>query len=472
MQNKKQTIDFPFWMPKIIHDFLKKRKSFVKNIPTLLKWGAIFLFACTVLIGFLIRKHDLYVWPRLGATFDEFAWTWQGMSLLETGTPTSWSPHILYKDTKLIRYHDAYFRLVTPYLEHPPAFGIVAGGYAIINGTHDMLRLNISDIRSLSLLLGTGSIILLYFLASRLYGRGVGLIAALLYAVVPTIAVGSRIVQNENFLIPLWLLTLLITVINIQKKKALFVIAGGVLCGIAALAKVPYIAVAVSIVALYFYNKQYRNGIITLIISLLVFSLYFAYGFYYDKDLFLSLLHFQSQRYDLVYDSIFALFTKPYLVDRFYVDGWIYWGWIAFFILLVKDFKKNYVPVIALLSYFGIFIAGIPDEPGHGWYRYPFYPFLIIGIALFLKDYFAKNILLTFFFLIIVGASLLQLTAYASFGFSFLVLRVFILLLGLTLLPLFFEKKKLFTLSKIVSYILLILYIAASIWAVLIYNEQ
>ena len=47
--------------------------------------------------------------------------------------------------------------------------------------------------------------------------------------------------------------------------------------------------------------------------------------------------------------------------------------------------------VSAVLSYFLIFLTAIPDEAGHGWYRYPFYPFLIISIALFIKEYFTKK---------------------------------------------------------------------------------
>ena len=93
----------------------------------------------------------------------------------------------------------------------------------------------------------------------------------------------------------------------------------------------------------------------------------------------------QLNRYDIYFTSIFALFQKPYLVDRFMTDGWIYFGWFAFILLLVRDLKKNYLIVLPLLSYFVVFLVGIPDEVGHGWYRYPFYPFLIMSTALFIK---------------------------------------------------------------------------------------
>lgn len=430
------------------------------------------LFSLILILGFLLRTHNLYVWPRLGATFDEYAWTWQGINLIQNGVPTSWSPHALYTNFTLIKYQGAYFRLVTPYLEHPPMFGLVAGSYALLNGVTDMRDLDIWDIRGLAVILGMVSILFVYLLTNKLYGRKAAILASFVYSIVPTVAVGSRLVQNENFVIPIWLAALFVTALNIEKKKLSLTLLGGLLCGMAILAKLPFIAVGLSVVGIYLLHRQYKYVIITGFLITLGFCSFVAYGFYYDKELFLNLLRFQSARYDLLFDSFFSIFRRPLLVDRSYTDGWIYWGWISFFLLSLKDFKKNSFIIIATLAYLAVYVAGIPDEPGHGWYRYPFYPFLLISIALFLREYFVKNILLTFFFLLFVGSTLLQLTFFQVFGFSFLVLRIAIFVWGATLLPLFFPSKKMFLISKITSYILLIVYFLCSIWAILIYNEQ
>src|SRR2546423_15375757 len=126
------------------------------------KINIIFLLAI-ILLGFLLRYHNLYTWPRVGATFDEFAWTWQGISLIKTGIPTSWSYHPQYKHGKPIIYRKAAFILVTPYLEHPPVFGLIAGSYALISGAHGMFDVTIEKIRGLALILGIVSILLVYF---------------------------------------------------------------------------------------------------------------------------------------------------------------------------------------------------------------------------------------------------------------------------------------------------------------------
>lgn len=449
----------------------KTKKKF--EFLTLFKKRLTFIFLVGILLlGVLLRSHDLYTWPRLGATFDEYAWTWQGMSLIQNKVPTSWSYHPQYKNKKLIKYQKTNFVMVTPYLEHPPVFGLVAGSYAILNGAKNLYDVDLGKIRGLALILGTISIFLVFLLSSKLYGRGVGLISALLYATVPTVVVGSRIVENENFFIPMWLLTLYLTVLYLKNKKGWIRNSIGVLCGLLILSKVPWGAAAFSVAIIFLYNKRYKDIVIFCSIVIAMFLLYFGYGFYYDKEVFLGLWGLQLNRYDITFASIYALIQKPYLADRFYLDGWILAGWAAFLLLVVNDFKKNVVLISVVLSYFLVFLTGIPDEAGHGWYRYPFYPFLIISTAVFIKEYFAKNFVLTFLFLVCVGTSLFELTWGAAFGFSYFVFRFLILTWGLILIPQYLPNKFTFKIARLTSYSWLGLYILISVWAVLTYNEQ
>jgi 4-amino-4-deoxy-L-arabinose transferase-like glycosyltransferase len=427
------------------------------------------LFLFFLGLGAYLRADNLYTWPRLGATFDEYAWTWQGMNLIQNGVPSSWSPHPQYENFEQIVYQEAHFRIVTPFLEHPPLFGLTAGSFAILNGVENMLELHIRDIRSLALILGVISIGLVFLLTRELYDKKVALIAMLLYATIPTIAVGSRIVQNENFLIPMWLLSLYFVSRYIKEKRTIFRNLAAVICGLLVLAKIPWIAAAGSIFLIFLFLKKYKDAMLFIIAPFIGLSLFIVYGLSYDADLFIKLWGLQIARYDLTFTSFYALFQKPYLVDRFYLDGWIYFGWFAV-VLLLPNIKKHFFIVLPLLSYFVIFMAGIPDEPGHGWYRYPFYPFLVISIALFIKEYFNKNHILTFLFLIMVGLSLLELTWSKTFGFSFFVFRGYIALSSISLLPIFFPKTK--KISGYINYITLVIIFSLSVCSVLIYNEQ
>lgn len=435
------------------------------------KYSLIFLFLI-VFLGFILRSHDLNTWPRKGATFDEYAWTWQGISLIQNKVPTSWSYHPQYKNKEQIIYQQTNFIMVTPYLEHPPVFGLVAGSYALLNGVKDIYHVDIDKIRGLAIILGLFSIISVFLLTNELYGKKIALLSSFLYTIVPTVAIGSRIVQNENFFIPVWLLSLFLIVRFIKTKKDIYRNSAAILCGLLALAKVPWLTAAFSIVIILIYFKKYKDSFKFLAIVIPLFSLFFVYGFYFDKDVFLALWGLQLNRYDLGFSSIYALLQKPYLADRFYLDGWIYWGWFSFVILLAKNIKKHIFIIAATLAYFFVFLIAIPDEPGHGWYRYPFYPFLVISIALFIKEYFAKNWVLTFLFLVFVGSSLLELTWVYKFGFSFMFFRLIVLSWGLILIPQFLPIKLAVKQGKVISFLWLCGLFLLSAWSIFIYNEQ
>src|SRR3989344_8946995 len=269
----------------------------------------------------------------------------------------------------------------------------------------------------------------------------------------------------------LFLCALLFTSKYLKNKNSLYRNLAAVICGLLILSKVPWIAAAGSVVLIFLYLKKYKDLFKFLSIVIPIGLLYIVYGFYWDAKLFIDLWGLQLNRYDISFTSIYALFQKPWLVDRFYLDGWIYFGWFAF-LLLVTDIKKHFIIILALLSYFVIFLTGIPDEAGHGWYRYPFYPFLIISIALFVRDYFVKNPILTFLFLVLVGATLFQNTWVQTFGFSYFVFRLIIIGWGLSLIPLLLPFKPLLRVSKFVSYSWFVIFIALNIWAVMLYNEQ
>lgn len=432
----------------------------------------IFLFLLILLLGGVLRYSNFSKIPRHGATFDEFAWTWLGINIIKEHVPISWSPHPQYKERKEIKYQGAGFLIVKPYLEHPPLFGIVAGSFALLNGAKSMYDVTLLNMRPLALILGFFSIFMVFLLANNLYGTKIALVSSILYATIPTIVIGSRIVQNENFFIPFWLLTIFLISKYLKSKKSIYRNLSAVICGLLILAKIPWIAAALTIIFIFVFLKRYKDALFFLTIVIPIGLLYFLYGYYYDWNLFINLWGLQLNRYDISFTSIYALFQKPYLVDRFFTDGWIYWGWFSFMLLLTKDFKKNILIILPLLSYFLIFIMGIPDEPGHGWYRYPFYPFLVISTALFMKEYFNKNNMLTFFFLTFVGITLFQNTWVQVFGFSYFVFRFIIVIWSLSAILISLPTKRFIKLTNIANYLWLALFVCLNIWSVMLYNDQ
>jgi 4-amino-4-deoxy-L-arabinose transferase-like glycosyltransferase len=433
----------------------------------------VLFLVCILCIGFLLRYHNYTQWPREGATFDEFAWTFLGLSLWQTGTPTSWSPHAAYK--KRVEYFNpkgAHFTLVTPYLEHPPLFGLVAGGFARLNGVTSFDEVRIARIRPLALALGVFSVFAVFILATEIYGVVIGLIASGIYAITPTVAIGSRLVQNENFFIPLFLLSLFFAYRYIKYSSSKDLWATTVICALLPLAKVPWIASPIAVVGVFIFSRKWKAAWLVGVTTLIFFSGFVVYGLSLDSQVFLSLWKLQLARYDMAFDSLFIIFREPLVVDRLLVDGWIYFGWGAMMTLLLKDIKKNLPVVLGFLAYGAIFVFAIPSEPLHGWYRYPFYPFLAIALAVFLHEYFNKKYFVTALFFVVTGLSMFAGSWGKTLGFSFPVFRIYLGVVAVGALPGLFpklESKKLFPWINIVT---LIFIIVLTVCTILVYNEQ
>lgn len=54
-----------------------------------------------IFLGIGLCWANLSTAPRHGATFDEFAWTWLGINLIQNQTPVSWSSQPQY-NTKCV----------------------------------------------------------------------------------------------------------------------------------------------------------------------------------------------------------------------------------------------------------------------------------------------------------------------------------------------------------------------------------
>lgn len=419
-----------------------------------------------IFLGFYLRFHNYDKFPRHGATFDEFAWTWQGISLWQNHIPTSWSPHPHYKNFEIKKFQGAWIRFVTPYLEHPPLFGLVAGGFALLTGSKNMDDINLSQIRILSLGLGVVSIFLIFLLAKKVYGDFIGFLSALLYATIPTVVIGSRIVQNENFLIPIMLIVWLLIINYLQAKKIWQRNLAAILAGLLTLAKVPWAAVTFALCFLLVKKRHFKDVFIVGAIAVSIFSLYFVYGRFYDWPTFIGLWGLQTARAKIGLTNVLALFTHPYLIDRIYPDGWIYWGWFSILMLSLK-FKKHFLLLIPFLAYFLIFIFAIPGIEAQGWYRYPFYPFLIIASAVLIKKMLDKPSLLNLFFFFIIASSAFHWGWEEIFGISNNFFRLIIIVGAVSFLPAILWPKKFTFFNRKATYFWLFVFLILNILSVI-----
>lgn len=430
---------------------------------------SVFLIICVIVLGIFLRYKNYQSVPRLGATFDEFAWTWLGINIIQKGVPISWSSQPQYTLRTHVEYLGAKFFIVEPYLEHPPLFGILAGAFAIARGADTIFSVTLQKIRPFALVISIYTLGIFLLTTWKVLGRKNALFSTAIFATMPTTVIGSRIVQNENFLIAIWITTLLFLYQFLQTKKRLYFWITVILCGLASLAKVPWLIVAISCLLILSYRNKWKDGMILILVVFGFFSLFLFYGFWLDRQLFISLWSLQLARYDIHFHGFFSIFTHPLLVDRWYLDGWIYFGWFAFFLILRKT-KKYYMFTLPCMSYVLLYIFAIPDEPLHGWYRFPFTPFLSIAISIFIEKELSKLSFQRLFIYLFVGLSLLGLTWESKYGFSFPLYRFYIIFCCIiTFFPLWFRRVAF--IAKPTFYLWFISMIFLNVWAVLSYSD-
>lgn len=408
------------------------------------------------LLGFFLRLHHYDVYPQRGATHDEFAFAFLGINFLKAGAPSSWSNIPLYQNKYYLKANDTRYSIVTPYFDHPPLFGLLTGGVALLRGETELEEVNLSTIRLIPVILGSLSIVLLFKLCQNLYGFRVAAISALVFATVPTYVVASRMSVAENLLIPELLLALILFEKLVRKREKKLVYLLGLIAGLAFLTKFIGIFIYLSLLLLFLLKPKLRKEIIPFsLTAFLIGSFYFLYGLVINRELFLEILAFQGAR-EVGPFSFFNLFLAPAIVNKIFVDGWVYFGWAALAVLLYKD-RKHFEMTTAFFSYLFLFVLTVDQRDLHGWYNYPFYPFLAIASGKLISEMVEKPSFFNIIFLLTAGLSAVNLTYFTFFGLSPVLFRVLVILF---LLPFFLEFFKIRKLNRAIKRLFLF-YLAA-----------
>jgi hypothetical protein len=85
--------------------------------------------------------------------------------------------------------------------------------------------------RVVSALAGTASVLLVYFIGSRLYSRFVGIVASLLLALFPLHITSSRYMKEDALMVMFFLVAVLVTLVAIQKSRPWMLVFAGIAAG-------------------------------------------------------------------------------------------------------------------------------------------------------------------------------------------------------------------------------------------------
>ena len=386
----------------------------------------IFVIICLV-VSFTYRNRFYWEFPPVEDNFDEFAYGWFGASLLKTGIPTSWSfipdyekgvikgmnlavedltikangvtpsrenyksfpkPLVLAKEYDLENYRSQ-FRIVSPYLEQPPLGGMIISLPLVFQGIKNFQDANLTLLRKPFVVLGTFAAFLVIWLCNIYYGRLTAIIAGLIYATVPTIILGSRMALPENILVILLLFEMILLEYYRKKRKWKFLATALLIAFIAPLVKPFGLAASVmGFTYLAIITKEYKKALLFILLGILSMLSYALYALGYDKNTFLWVLGYQSRRF-FAGPSIFLLKILVPRITRIFLDGWIVFGWLSFFIISFSRSQKKHLGIIIPVFSYLLTLVFFGGED-YGWYRFPIYPFLVMAASYITLELFKK----------------------------------------------------------------------------------
>ena len=167
----------------------------------------VFIFVLVFYVTFILRAHNYERVPS-PSHLDEMMYAWSGINLIETGVPISWSTldyparAEVYKGTMSYLGGDpqASVALYKPWLDQPPLFSLIAGGFAHIYGADKNGFMPSSYIRMPVVLMGAVTSIFVFLIMRLVSGYWTGILAMTIYGTVPLLVFASRSALAENFI--------------------------------------------------------------------------------------------------------------------------------------------------------------------------------------------------------------------------------------------------------------------------------
>lgn len=337
-----------------------------------------------------LRLHGYALDPAPGASWDGVEWAWNGQSLWLHHTTAGWSYLPSYSHVVAVRVEGrTYLPGVSPYFDHPPLFGLLVGGIALLAGQSTPDTLTEPVIRLVPIALSLVTILLSFALVRQLCGRTApALITVLLLALSPAMVLTARLVESEALLAPL-LVGALLLVLQLRSGQSgrwrLPLLVG--LCAAAPLVKEPGVVVGLICAAILLFSARPRTAVLPLLGTALGVAIYLGFAAAIDWPTFLRTVMTEAGRRRSVLDALRQYFTSTHAgLGGFVplVDPLWYAGWAALGVLAIIDHRLWPLALAAVL--YAATIAMLGDARvmvWNGWYRIPDEPLLYAaaGIA-------------------------------------------------------------------------------------------
>jgi uncharacterized membrane protein len=354
--------------------------------PRWRRWEVLALAGIT-LLGVALRFHLYTQAPLFTDNMDELQFTWLGLNLIEHGDAYTWSWFPDYASYLPLGAFGTTMPMVHHWMDHPPLFGYIMGGWVWLLGDRNMLDVTPAQVRVLPVVWSSLTVPLVYLLGRQLVGVGPALVGGLLLATSPAAVLMGREAEPESLQAVLLLVALVCTLRLVRdettspNRQSLRWSVGGLLlcCLTAPIMKVSGLAIAgICLVILVLHGRR-RLAALTGAAAIAGLLFYVLYGFLVDWQLFLHILRSQAAN-RLGVMSGFDFIAGATGINRPLRDGWWLLGWISIGGLLLSfqsgDRRRELFLVWPAVAYAAtmMLLAGEKQIQLYGWYKVIIYP--------------------------------------------------------------------------------------------------
>lgn len=347
-----------------------------QTVRTLLAQGVIGIVL--VILALALRSYQYDQVPSRGWTYDEYAFTWAGMSLWQHGVPEAWSWIPAYGNVPVLQNADGPVRLVRPWFDHPPGLPLLVGGLATLQGQREFFQTNLSLVRPLMVLIGALNVGLLYLLARRLASPQVAAMATFLYAINPVAVMLSRLVLAEN-LLTTCLLAVLLCVSAAEDdlpRYRSWLSAALALAALALWFKLTGIAIVLVLAILCLLQQKPRWYASVLAVAFLSLMGILLYAAQYDLGLFLSVQRGQADRL-----ASFSLLPHLTLMGFPVLDPVSIGGFAALPLLGWIPSRMARILGVSMVTYLCTLLAMGAHSHWYVWYAIPLFPLFALFVT-------------------------------------------------------------------------------------------
>ncbi|MGH7866272.1 MAG: glycosyltransferase family 39 protein [Candidatus Dormibacteraceae bacterium] len=346
-----------------------------------------------VLLSLILRFHDYTLAPLFADNFHEVQFVWLGMNLFLHGDPITWSNFPVYSSFQPYPFLGATPGLVHHWMDQPPLFGYIMGGWALLLGDRDLSQATAAQARFLPIVFSSASVPLVYLLGRSLLGRFPSMVGAALLATAPAAVLLGREGEPES-LQAILLLAALICCAQILRRNSSRWIVGLLLgcCLLAPLLKVPGVAIAGICAVILLFDRRWQLAALTGGAGILGLLLYALYGLIVDWHLFVAVVG-QQAAFRINVISALDFIADPTGINRPLHDGWWLFGLfgVGALLLATQRGKELFLawPVVAYAVTM-MLLAGQRQTAQYGWYKIIIYPEVYLAAGYLIWEFVSR----------------------------------------------------------------------------------